>query len=74
MTKRYVLQVLGCVEPRLVGPYKTVRGRDTAARRLRNADQDDGVFWLNVTDGKAHVGAYSGGFMDDKPGFEGSEG
>lgn len=76
--KRYVLHVEGCVEPRLVGPYKTAKGRDTAARNLRNdgggENSQDGVFWLNVSDtGKVQVGAYTNGFMENEPGFPGSE-
>jgi hypothetical protein len=74
VVKRLVLLVEGCVEPSLVGPYKTAKARDTKARTLRNANEDDGVFWLNVLEGNhVEVGAYSGGFMEGKEGFLGSE-
>jgi hypothetical protein len=73
--KRYVLHVWGCVDPYLVGPFTTAKKRDAKAKRLRNADEEDGVFWLNVdSKGKIELGAYSGGFMDGERGFPGSEG
>lgn len=50
-------------------------GRDTKAKKLHNADEDDGVFWLNVTEkGEVTVGSFSGGFMEGIKGFNGSEG
>jgi hypothetical protein len=77
-TKRFVLRVEGCVEPGIVGPYKTAKLRDAKARKIRNdsggENSNDGVFWLNVTDnGKVQVGAYSNGFMEGQRGFPGSE-
>jgi len=75
MTKRYVLHVLGDVDPRLVGPYYTAKGRDNKAKALRNDGGDDGVFWLNVSEqGAVTVGSFSGGFMEGIRGFNGSEG
>jgi len=81
MKKRYVLHVVGCVDPSLVGPYLTAKSRDMKAKKLRNADEDgglfcsqNGIFWLNVTEkGEVTVGSYSGGFMDGIKGFNGSE-
>ena len=76
--KRYVLHVQGCVEPHLAGPYRTAKSRDIVARKIRNEgggeNSNDGVFWLNLTDGKIEVGAYSGGYMNGEPDFPGSEG
>lgn len=72
-TKRFVLRIAGCVEPELIGPFKNAQTRDLKARKLRNAEEDDGIFWLNVTDGEVSVGAYSGGFMEEIKGFTGSE-
>lgn len=69
-TERFVLRIAGGVEPELIGPFKNAQTRDAKARRVRNADEDDGVFWLNVTNGEVSVGAYSGGFMDGLPGFD----
>lgn len=75
-TKKYfVLRVIGGVEPEVVGPFKTIKARDTKARTLSNRDAEDGVFWMNVTnDGKVTVGSYSGGYMEGIRGFNGSEG
>jgi hypothetical protein len=73
--KRYVLHVAGCVDPYLVGPYASAKTRDAKAIKLRNEDEEDGVFWLNVDNkGNVLVGAYSGGFMEGQPDFPGSEG
>jgi len=72
--KRFVLQVEGGVEPMLVGPFKSAKKRDRSARKIRNANEEDGVFWLNVTSkGRVDLGAYTNGFMEDEEGFEGSE-
>jgi hypothetical protein len=69
--KYYILHVEGDIEPSLKGPYKTSGTRDLAARRLRQKTEGkDGVFWMDVTDGKAPVvGSYSGGFLAGVKGF-----
>lgn len=66
---RYVLVVRGFVEPEVRGPYATEHARDSAARSLRNADENNGVFWLNVQGEDVKTGAYSNGFMEGLPGF-----
>lgn len=71
-SKLYVLHVEGCIEPSVKGPFKNCKARDAKAKKLRNADEDDGVFWLDVKDGKPIVGSYSGGFMEGISGFYGT--
>jgi len=34
MKKRYVLHVVGCVDPSLVGPYLTAKSRDVNIPRI----------------------------------------
>lgn len=72
--RRYVLQIEGCVEPLLLGPFSSAKERDDRAKLERNLHENDGVFWLNVSpDGEPEVGAYSNGFMEGEEGFGGSE-
>jgi hypothetical protein len=71
-TKHFVVHVVGCTDPELVGPYTTSRYRDNKARFIRNdkGNDEDGVFWLNVSnDGRVEIGAYSNGFIEGKKGF-----
>jgi hypothetical protein len=63
-TNYYVLKIEGGVESELIGPYKTYKGRDNVARRLRNANEEDGIFWLDQTGTKLTTGSYSNGFME----------
>jgi hypothetical protein len=71
MTKHYVIHVVGGTEPELRGPYKTARIRDLAARRGRNGNEEDGIFWLNVEEGdELSIGTYSNGFMEGIKGFQ----
>jgi hypothetical protein len=60
----YAVNVVGCTDPELIGPYKTSKGRDKAARRARNASEDNVVFWLDCLDNHISVGAYSNAFME----------
>ena len=64
-TRRYVLQVVGDVEPKLNGPYASEKARDRAARKLRKeTGGEDGIYSLDVrADWTPEVGAYSAGFM-----------
>jgi hypothetical protein len=68
MIKYYVLKIEGGTESELIGPYKTCKGRDNAARRLRNSgDEEDGIFWLDQTVDrkgvKLNTGSYTHAFM-----------
>lgn len=60
-TKYYVLHIEGDVTPELVGPYKTEKGRDGKAKRMRSemGDPPDGLFRLDVV-GTAEVDSYYG--------------
>jgi hypothetical protein len=68
MNQYYVLVAWGCVEIELVGPFETEELRDKRARELRKeSDTNDGVWALDLIDGKPTVGDYSGGFfMEDE--------
>lgn len=63
----YYVEVFGCVEPEITGPFKTEEDRDEEAMKAR-AEQDDAtdaLFWLDVhEDGTAQMGAYSGAWAD----------
>jgi DNA-directed RNA polymerase subunit M/transcription elongation factor TFIIS len=65
--KHYLLIVSGCVEPQpLEGPF-TEEERDARAREARNADEDDGVFWVEIDEnGVPEIGAFSGAFMEEQ--------
>jgi len=69
--KHYIIHVVGSIEPQLRGPYKTSQSRDLAARRLRQAkDEEDGFFSLDIDkSGKPSIDSYSNGFMEGLPGF-----
>ena len=69
--KFYVLFVEGDIEPSLLGPYKTQNERDAKARELKinedgYANDENGIFWMDVTHGVPEVGFYSGGFFEEK--------
>lgn len=66
MTTYYLINVFGCVEPEIVGPFATFEERDIAALNLRkDQDEADALFWLDVENGVPTTGAYSGGFFED---------
>ena len=66
ITNHYVVHVVGCTDPELVGPYTTRKYRDNKARFIRNDNTDeDAVFWLDVSsNGRVEIGAYSNAFME----------
>ena len=71
LTKYYVLFVEGDIEPSLLGPYKTQKERDAKARELKineegYANDENGIFWMDVTNGVPEVGFYNGGFFEEK--------
>jgi hypothetical protein len=68
MTKFYLVIVYGDVEPMTAGPYKSSIDRDQGAKDFRASDeaQEDGIFWLNITDDWApEIGAYSDSFFEE---------
>lgn len=64
--KFYVLLCEGGVELSPHGPYKTYEERDKIAKRLRNKDEDNEAFWMDIDEdgGGVKTGSYSGGFME----------
>lgn len=71
LTKYYVLFVESDIEPSLLGPYKTQKERDAKAKELKvtedgYANDENGIFWMDVTNGVPKVGVYGGGFFEDK--------
>lgn len=66
VTNYYVVHVVGCTDPELVGPYTTKQYRNKKAKMIRNENSDeDAVFWLNVTNtGKVSIGPYTNAFME----------
>lgn len=67
--KFYVIQVVGDVDPKVHGPYKTQGRQSRAAKRIRAADTDepkDGIYWADVSShGELTMGAYSNGFFEE---------
>jgi hypothetical protein len=58
--------VFGCVDPDMIGPFSSPEAQMEMAKKIHaEQDQDDGLFWLNIVDGKPEIGAFSGGdFME----------
>jgi hypothetical protein len=70
MKKYYVLEIYRDIKPFLYGAFDSEARRDAQARKLRGKDDEDenGIFWLNVTrGGDAIVGFYSHAELDDNP-------
>lgn len=63
----YVEVVHGDVEPELLGPFRSELARDMEAKRQRQTVDptgENGIFWLDLVDGKPSVGPYTGGFLN----------
>jgi hypothetical protein len=61
----YLVIVYGDIEPELF-PFETVVERDNAAiEHKRNNGDDDGIFKLDVVDGKPEMTTYSNKFFWD---------
>lgn len=63
-TELYLFITVNDVEPVIRGPYTSEEARDRAARRYQSKKIEDGLFRLNITDGKPTTEAYSGAFFD----------
>jgi hypothetical protein len=63
-TKFYILTIFRCVDPeRLWGPFKSYDNMVKKAKWLRHnyQNEDDGIFWMVVKDGKKpNVGSFTG--------------
>jgi hypothetical protein len=68
MTRFFVLQVVGDVEPVLHGPFTTESRRDEFARNLRKEDRQDlknGLYKAQIIYGKLSVDSYRGDFFQE---------
>jgi hypothetical protein len=67
-TELYLLKVIGDVEPELSGPFNTNKNRLKAAigHRQNDPDKCDGIFKLDVINGKPQVEAYYGIDLDEE--------
>lgn len=67
-TNRYLVVVVGDVDPYLKGPFKSDATRLAAARRYRkeeDGDLNDGMYRLDIdAKGRPTIGAFSGGEVD----------
>ncbi len=64
MIEYYLVVVYNDIEPSLHGPFKSELWRDIEARRLRKSRGDeDGIYPMDIRDGKPDIYTYSGGFM-----------
>ena len=63
----YLLFIWGCVEPELVGPFKSTEEREAEAQRYWKEHKDQhGYFSLEVTKGcQVDVGGFTGDLFDE---------
>jgi hypothetical protein len=74
MTRRFLIQMEGGLEPTVRGPYATEAGRDWAARDIhRKMDEDDNLIAVDIhqvgpDDNHPVIKAYafSGGFFEEE--------
>ena len=69
MGKRYwLIDVTGCTDPYVRGPYATSEEQDEAARKIRKEqDEEDALFWATTgPTGQLRVGSYQHGFFEDE--------
>lgn len=66
MNECYLIEVIGDIEPVLHGPYKTSHSRNGEALLLRMNDieKKNGIFALDIINGKPSIYTYSGGYME----------
>ncbi len=66
----YVLHIWGDVEPQLHGPFDCEADRDSVAKSVRAADEDDipgGIYPAEIDKhGALQVDTYSGAFFDEE--------
>jgi len=66
MKKFYLIDVVGSIDPALLGPFETDAKRDEQARLFHKAQRDDdALFWLDVKDGEPSIGSYTGEFFKE---------
>jgi hypothetical protein len=66
MNQYYVVVVVDGIEPTLDGPYTDSAARDRAAIAARRDDEalDNGIFALDVEDGRVEMWAYGSSYLD----------
>ena len=64
----YLIDVWGCVEPSLMGPYSSVKQRDRVAKeKNKKQSNEDALFWLDVdVQGMPTVGAFTNTFFEEE--------
>ena len=63
--RRYLINVIGCVEPQVFGPFESEKTRNCEARKVNAGNSEvDAIFWADVKDGTLEVGSYSSDFFD----------
>jgi len=71
--KYYLIQMMGCIEPEKIGPFKSNKARDEVALELHESEgydrEEDSMFWMDVdSKGNIRAGAYSHGFFEERVG------
>jgi len=64
-TEYYLIRVLGDVEPFIQGQYNSDEERLKRAQEIRKTDGDhDGLYRLNIVDGKPEISCFYGNEFD----------
>ena len=62
--KLWLIDVYGCTDPRVLGPYKTWASLVRAARGVRKQQrEDDSLFWAEIREGKLSVNPFVAGLF-----------
>lgn len=62
----YLFVTWGDVEPEVIGPFPSEDARNDKAKEIRQEEGDEnGIFMLDIVDGKPETYAYSGGFFEE---------
>jgi len=63
--KRYLIRLMGCVEPKVYGPYARENKRDRAARKIHaEMNCEDALFGADITaEGTLKAWAYTNAFF-----------
>lgn len=61
-TDSYLIIIIGDVQPFIRGPYKSEKHRDIAAKSA-GLKYKNGIFKLDITNGKPNMEAYSHGYF-----------
>ena len=67
--KYYLIQVFSGVKPKAIGPFKTNKERDEAAKDIHAGHyfdgEDDCLFWADITNkGILRTGSYESDFLE----------